>query len=59
MINEVSSFTIHHRIIRCGKSVKVPGPEIIKLFSCSAQLSKKFIVLINVNCWHFNILLAG
>ena len=28
-------------------SVK-PGPEVIKLFSCSTQLSKKFIQLINV-----------
>ena len=25
-----------------------PGPEVIKLFSCSAQLRLKFIVLINV-----------
>ena len=25
-----------------------PGPEVIKLFSCSTQLSKKFIMLINV-----------
>ena len=25
-----------------------PGPEVIKLFSCSAQVSLKFILLINV-----------
>ena len=25
-----------------------PGPEVIKLFSCSAQLSMKFQLLINV-----------
>ena len=25
-----------------------PGPEVIKLFSCSAQLRLKFILLINV-----------
>ena len=25
-----------------------PGPEVIKLFSCSTQLSMKFILLINV-----------
>ena len=25
-----------------------PGPEVIKLFSCSTQLSPKFILLINV-----------
>ena len=27
--------------------------EVIKLFSCLAQLRLKFILLIN--CWHFNI----
>ena len=27
---------------------KRAGPEVIKLFSCSAQLSSKFILLINV-----------
>ena len=26
----------------------IPGPEVIKLFSCSTQLSLKFILLINV-----------
>ena len=26
----------------------LPGPEVIKLFSCSTQLSMKFILLINV-----------
>ena len=25
-----------------------PGPEVIKLFSCSTQLSRKFFLLINV-----------
>ena len=25
-----------------------PGPEVIKLFSCSTELSSKFILLINV-----------
>ena len=25
-----------------------PGPEVIKLFSCSTQLSTKFLLLINV-----------
>ena len=29
-------------------SVTFPGPEVIKLFSCSTQLSTKFILLINV-----------
>ena len=28
--------------------IHVPGPEVIKLFSCSAQLRLKFILLINV-----------
>ena len=33
-----------------------PGPEVIKHFSCSAQLRLKFFLLINVkNCQHFNI----
>ena len=39
-----------------------PGPEVIKHFSYSTQLSMKFFLLINVkmpiianNCWHFNI----
>ena len=32
-----------------------PGPEVIKKISCSTQLSKKFFLLMNVNCWHFNI----
>ena len=26
----------------------IPGPEVINLFSCSTQLSMKFILLINV-----------
>ena len=29
-------------------TVKQPGPEVIKLFSCSTQLSTKLILLINV-----------
>ena len=37
-----------------------PGPEVMKLCSCSTQLSTKFILLINVkiptNSWHFNII---
>ena len=32
-----------------------PGSELIKLFSCSAKMKLKFILLMNVNCWHFNI----
>ena len=26
----------------------IPGPEVIKLFSCSTQLSMKFFLLINI-----------
>ena len=29
-------------------SSKVPGPELIQLFSCSTLLSSKFILLINI-----------
>ena len=28
-----------------------PGPEVIKLFSCSTQLSKKFHLLIKTKIW--------
>ena len=42
-----------------GAYYELPGPEVIKLFSCSVQFSMKFFLLINVlknanNCWHFN-----
>ena len=30
-----------------GDSMKSPGPKVIKLFSCSTQLSIKFKLLIN------------
>ena len=29
-------------------TIMSPGPQVIKLFSCSTQLSTKFILLINV-----------
>ena len=32
----------------CFLRVIIPGPEVIKLFSCSTQLRLKFILLINV-----------
>ena len=38
--SEASSF----KTLRCSQS----GPEVIKLFSCSTQLSMKFFLLINV-----------
>ena len=31
-----------------GVAERPPGPEVIKLFSCSTQLSTKFILLINI-----------
>ena len=31
----------------CGDTLRNPGPEVIKLFSSSAQLSMKFQLLIN------------
>ena len=31
-----------------NRTLQIPGPEIIKLFSCSTQLSTTFILLINV-----------
>ena len=30
------------------RNIRAPGPEVIKLFSCSTQLSMKFFLLINV-----------
>ena len=40
-------------IITSGPGVHnrhIPGPEVIKLFSCPSQLSMKFFLLINVKC---------
>ena len=31
---------------QCAQSMGGPGPEVLKLFSCSAQLRLKFILLI-------------
>ena len=33
---------------RVGKSILAPEAEVIKLFSCSTQLSMKFKMLINI-----------
>ena len=40
----------YHFILKSGKKnlPRGPGSEVIKLFSCSAQLRLKFILLINV-----------
>ena len=39
-----------HLCMRTNKLIRYlrPGPEVIKLFSCSTRLSTKFILLINV-----------
>ena len=39
-------------LLHCSKT---SGPGVIKLFSCSTQLSIKFSLLINMNSWHFRI----
>ena len=37
-----------HKSFHWFLSNKIPGPEVIKLFSCSAEPRLKFILLINV-----------
>ena len=37
-----------HEEIRVGIRPSRTGPEVIKLFSCSTQLSMKFVLLINL-----------
>ena len=32
----------------CTLNIKTPGPKVVKLFSCSTQLSMKFVLLINL-----------
>ena len=43
----IQVLTVCQRIYNCAWMCK-PGPEVIKLFSCSTQLSTRFILLINV-----------
>ena len=47
-----ASWTVCHNSCIIGISIllewSIPGVEVIKLFSCSAQLRLKFILLINV-----------
>ena len=43
-----SSETSELKIILTRLPSSQPGPEVIKLFSCSAELRLKFILLINV-----------
>ena len=43
------SFTLKKKIVIWTYVDRaLPGPEVTKLFSCSAQLNMKFILLINV-----------
>ena len=34
--------------VNCWKFMYIPGPEVIKLFSCSTLMSMNFFLLINV-----------
>ena len=46
----VSAYSITGRIMKCILFPMnfIPGPDVIKLFSCSTQLSMNFLLLINV-----------
>ena len=55
MVNRANSvYVVDSKIVK-------PDFKVIKLYACLAQLSMKFILLINVKmlaflkCWHFNI----
>ena len=39
----------NHAATVCNPSIRTSGPEVIKLFSCSTQLSMNFFMLINLN----------
>ena len=45
-------------LLECQLNHLDPGPEVIKLFSCSTHLSMKFQLLINLNCWKIPTFLA-
>ena len=56
-VARLMSNIVHHRFITlplgvigrlCSAIMDLPGPEVIKLFSCSAHLSMKFSLLINI-----------
>ena len=40
-------------IFTCTNIQESPGPEVVNLFSCSTQLSMKFILLINLKILTF------
>ena len=52
IISEVELLMVSYKIWPCGYKtffmLSSAGPVVIKLFSCSAQLKLKFILLINV-----------
>ena len=53
VIFQYFSFYEHLKIHNLGLQTLMIGPEVIKLFSCSTQLSTKFIRLINVKLLAF------
>ena len=46
MLQNLSSAAVVIGALRANVKVRITGPEVIKLFSCSTQLSKKSILLI-------------
>ena len=46
----------HHNHLRTAAAItKYSGPEVTKLFSCSTQLSMKFVLLINLKLHELTI----
>ena len=42
-----------------GSRFLLPGPEVIKLFSCSTQLSMKFLMLISIEIYKNQLFFLG
>ena len=49
LISTRISFLLKKQVRSGPLSPRSPGPEVIKLFPCSTQLSRKFFMLINLN----------
>ena len=49
---------IRRSTLPLSNSTGVTGPEVMKLFTCSIQLSMKFIMLINLKCLKIKTFLA-
>ena len=47
-VYDLNKYPLHPEIRYCPVDCATPGPEVIKLFSNSTQLSMKFILPINV-----------